>query len=253
MVTAASNQAIAVLVARLDALLSTRNQHRNYRIIHLQIEATEDLRAIKVRQQIQDIPALPAIQGPSTQGFRVKQTPTHDPPNNPAAQAQSPSESGLSDGTGAQDFSILLEGEEDDVPLEGSRAAWLDIEKEILRHADAVFVTADSAGHRAAMLCHANIVIIDEVSQLQDHQVVNATARHTTSGAHPGQGMLSQGRPEPTYTVPADGKEALARVTCRPNRKPVNDAISLQHLNITNLSAQRPDNPATLCNNYGMR
>ncbi|KAI4180405.1 MAG: hypothetical protein LQ348_005203 [Seirophora lacunosa] len=217
MVTAASNQAIAVLVARLDALLTTRNQHRNYRIIHLQTETTEDLRAIQVRQQIQDIPALPAIQA------------------------------------GAQDFSILLEGEEDDVPLEGSRAAWLDIEKEILRIADAVFVTADSAGHRAAMLCHANIVIIDEVSQLQDHQVVNATARHTTSGAHPGQGMLSQGRPEPTYTVPADGKEALARVTCRPNRKPVNDAISLQHLNITNLSAQRPDNPATLCNNYGMR
>lgn len=72
MVTAASNQAIAVLVARLDALLTTRNQHRNYRIIHLQTETTEDLRAIQVRQQIQDIPALPAIQGPSTQGFRVK-------------------------------------------------------------------------------------------------------------------------------------------------------------------------------------
>ncbi|KAL8962022.1 MAG: hypothetical protein Q9193_001511 [Seirophora villosa] len=73
--------------------------HRNYRIIHLQTEATEDLRAIQVRQQIQVVPALPAIEGPSAQGSRVGQTPTHHHPNNPAAQAQSLSESGSSDGS----------------------------------------------------------------------------------------------------------------------------------------------------------
>ncbi|KAL8988540.1 MAG: hypothetical protein Q9177_002404 [Variospora cf. flavescens] len=241
MITAASNQALALLVARLHSALRTHNLRGDHRIFHLYSEGKEDMRAIQLRQVIQDIPALPPSQAASTHGSGGGQPPSyynHNPSANmPESISRIPFHvrdevtrklksraEGLDEPFGlnryilnqieaVEDFvfhdrrsksldtqrlaelvrklyqaehreqSIPLEGEGNDMPAEESAAVWLEIQKEILRRAEVVFITADSAGHRAATLCHVNLVIVDEASQLREYQVVNATARHVISGA----------------------------------------------------------------------
>ncbi|KAL8653666.1 MAG: hypothetical protein Q9210_001961 [Variospora velana] len=247
MVTAASNQAIAVLVARLNFELNRNNIRGDHQIFHLRTQPMEDIRAIQLRQVIQVLPAPRTIQDAPAQGPWVGQEPTHQsyktPAGGPTSQffsripprvrdeitrklrsrvAGSDESFGLNTYIfkqieAVQDFvfsdqrhgnmdtqwlvelvrklyeaesreqSIPLEGlfgggEDGDTPSEGSSASvWLDIQKEVMRRADVVFVTADSAGHRAATLFHAQLVVIDEASQLKDYQVANATARHLIS------------------------------------------------------------------------
>ncbi|KAI4290370.1 MAG: hypothetical protein L6R35_000359 [Caloplaca aegaea] len=249
MVTAVSNQAIAVLVASLNFELSRKNIRGDHRIFHLRTQAIEDIRAIQLRQVIQDLPAPGTTQGALTQGPWVGQEPTHRSHRTPAGgptsqffsripprvrdeitrklksrvagsdepfginsyifkQIEAVQDVVFSDQRhGNMDNQWLVElvrklyeaenreqsiplegllggGGDDDIPSEGSSASvWLDIQKEVMRRADAVFVTADSAGHRAATLFHAQLVVIDEASQLKDYQVANATARHLISGS----------------------------------------------------------------------
>lgn len=61
-------------------------------------------------------------------------------------------------------------------------AKYLELQKFYLSGCRACLVTADSAGQRALIWMKAIFLVADEASQLKDHQLINASARHLRFG-----------------------------------------------------------------------
>ncbi|KAL8945387.1 MAG: hypothetical protein Q9211_000096 [Gyalolechia sp. 1 TL-2023] len=240
MVTAASNQAVKVLVLRLHAFLAKMGKIDSFKIFHLGTEQSERMYAAQVLQSFEtdnerQVPRLAPASGvgtlssPSPSSSQPPRVSDYVAQLPQAAQEQvsrlllarvagtdrpfrlttyllrlmqrlSPLVFGPRrlpenyDGRLAQLIRELFSAEEreatipvqddenDKGGLSGVSAAWLQLQKEILSKADVVFVVADTASMRPLMWHTADLVILDEASQLKDYQVVNATARHLKMG-----------------------------------------------------------------------